>query len=59
MKTWHDTPWAAALHTLRCARCAALRCAAAELTEKKRVIDKHTNLATALLKDIKARHLDK
>ncbi|GAB4817085.1 hypothetical protein N2152v2_004131 [Parachlorella kessleri] len=30
-----------------------------ELTEKKRVIDKHTNLATALLREIKARHLDR
>ncbi|PSC71004.1 SEC1 family transport SLY1-like [Micractinium conductrix] len=29
-----------------------------ELTEKKRVIDKHTNLATALLGAIKARQLD-
>ncbi|KAI3426451.1 hypothetical protein D9Q98_008818 [Chlorella vulgaris] len=29
-----------------------------ELTEKKRVIDKHTNLATALLGCIKARQLD-
>ncbi|KAL4448182.1 hypothetical protein ABPG75_005401 [Micractinium tetrahymenae] len=29
-----------------------------ELTEKKRVIDKHTNLATALLSAIKARQLD-
>lgn len=29
-----------------------------ELTERKRMIDKHTNLATALLGDIKARSLD-
>ena len=30
-----------------------------ELTERKRIIDKHTNLATALLKQIKDRKLDK
>ena len=29
-----------------------------ELTERKRVIDKHTNMATALLKEIKDRQID-
>jgi len=36
---------------------APLRCHSAA-AEKKRVIDKHTNLATALLGAIKARQLD-
>ena len=29
-----------------------------ELAERKRVIDKHTNMATALLKEIKERQID-